>query len=350
MVQSVRILMTCAGGATIPYLAAALTRSRDLQISISACDANPLTGRSAEAFPDADIVPAGRDPGYAAAVLELAQQKSADLVWPGSDEEALALSVAKPLFERAGMRLLVSDAQCLRLLTDKAEVYRRLSAAGIACPDYSIARGYDDLKRALSLYGFPRQAVVVKPTTGRGGRGVVVLCGLASVEDWIGGGARETRAAGADVPDALRAEIYPDSMMVMPIMGGPVYDADICAVRGEPRAVSLRKRHNPTGIPYRGNLVFRDESLERLCGDIARTLELDSLHDYDMMTDRNGAIRLLEVNPRPSGSFISTVAAGANLAEVAIAAKMGFALPYRPIAGAVEVSFENGVLAARPAE
>lgn len=341
--------MTCAGGATTPYLAAALTQSRDLRISISVCDANRLTGRSAEAFPEADIIPAGRDVGYAVAVLDLARRKSIDLVWPGSDEEALALSAEKPLFEQAGIRLLVSDAQCLRLLTDKAEVYRRLSAAGIACPDHSIVRGYAELKEALALYDFPAQAVVVKPTTGRGGRGVIVLCGLASVEDWIGGGARETRVSGADLPDALYADAYPHSLMVMPVMGAPVYDADICAVHGEPRAVSLRKRYNPTGIPYRGNLVFRDEKLEQFCGDVARTLQLDSLHDYDLMTDRNGGIRLLEVNPRPSGSLISTAAAGANLAEVAIAAKMGFVLPYRPIVGPIEVGFENDTLMARPA-
>jgi carbamoylphosphate synthase large subunit len=66
-----------------------------------------------------------------------------------------------------------------------------------------------------------------------------------------------------------------------------------------------------------------DPVARRYCCDIAEALGLDSLHDVDLMTEPGGAVRLLEVNLRPSGSLAASLAAGAPLLDAAISQALG---------------------------
>ena len=41
-------------------------------------------------------------------------------------------------------------------------------------------------------------------------------------------------------------------------------------------------------------------------------LNLNSIHDFDLMLDRNGNYKIIEINPRMSGSLCCSVMAGAS--------------------------------------
>ena len=67
-------------------------------------------------------VPAGSDPGFADAMLEVCRSESVDAVLPQSSFDLLGLAEAKDRFE--GIAVLVSSPEAIRRSNDKAETLR----------------------------------------------------------------------------------------------------------------------------------------------------------------------------------------------------------------------------------
>ena len=112
-------------------------------------------------------------------------------------------------------------------------------------------------------------------------------------------------------------------LMVMPSLNIPAYDVDVLKIKNNCYAIVVRKRINPAGIPFEGNIIVSDEKIHNFCEEVAKALDLESLHDIDLMTDSNGDPVVLEVNPRPSGSVIASMIAGYPFIDWAISSLMG---------------------------
>ena len=89
----------------------------------------------------------------------------------------------------------------------------------------------------------------------------------------------------------------------MPCLSAPVYDVDIFRQETGDTVSFVRERINPTGIPFGGNVLKKKSEINDYACNISEILNLQSLHDIDMMTDPQKGPVLLEVNPRPSGSL-----------------------------------------------
>lgn len=329
MKTKVTLLLTCVGGAMSPHAICELRRSARFDFRIVGVNVSPSVParRMADAFYQ---VPFGESPDYIAALMEVVQKEGVDVVLPWSDEEAFAVSGALVELERAGCRALVSSPGCLDLIADKHRTYKNLEDAGIKVPEFTPVADPDGLAAALKKYGHPERTVVVKPSRGRGGRGLYVLCGNDDPPGWLGSGKREARKHGREMGRDDLAGILHGETLVMPCLGTPAYDADVLALdRGE-YFVVVRRRANPTGIPFMGNTIVIDPAVVEYCRDAAQTLGLGALHDIDLMTGPDGEPVVLEVNPRPSGSLSASMAAGFPLIEWAVARVLG--MPLEPIA------------------
>lgn len=323
--KRVRVLITCINGTMAPAAVAILRNQARFPLEIFGADAFEA-GPGAALLDGFRRLPSGDSPDYISALAKVVADDGIDVVVPWSDQEAFAIAGARDALRAAGAEALVSPVEQLEVIQDKLETYRQLEKAGIPVPEYTCVRDVDDLRAALSAYGYPQRTVVVKPARSRGGRGLHALCGEDAPAEWLGSGARERRIEGP-LTDELLAAMLQDETLVMPTLGLPAYDVDVLARAGRPRAAVVRRRNNPTGIPFEGNYVTSDPRAQRYCLDIAAALALDSLHDVDLMTDPSGEVRLLEVNPRPSGSLAASLAAGAPLLDAAIAQALGHELP-----------------------
>ena len=108
-----------------------------------------------------------------------------------------------------------------------------------------------------------------------------------------------------------KIKIFPQ--IVSEIYKPPVYDLDVLSYKGELKKIILRKRiiseepnsgHEFCAVPK--NLT---KKIKILC----KKLDLNALHDVDLMKNNAGEFKILEVNPRPSGSVAVTCVAGINL-------------------------------------
>ena len=266
-----------------------------------------------------EIIPSGSDPNYVSKIKELINKYELDILLPWSDEEALTLSFNKERLESEGCKILVSSKDVMKTITNKYETYKKLKNAGLKTPEYTKASGITDIKKCINDYGFPKKTVIVKPASGRGGRGVHVFIGEDNPPDWLGLGRREVRLNYFD-QESHNFDDYED-WLIMPCLKAPVYDVDVYCSKGNLINCFIRKRINPTGIPFKGNILMIDKSTEDYAKNICSVLNLDSLHDLDMMTHPTLGPILIEVIPRPSGSLGALSLAGFNFLEKIILSK-----------------------------
>ena len=162
---------------------------------------------------------------------------------------------------------------------------------------------------------------------------------------WLGQGQRERIVRKSDINENLFKNIMKDICLVMPALRTPTYDADVLAKDGDVMSVVVRERVNPAGIPFEGNRLHSDKATVEYCQDIAVALNLDSIHDIDLMTDQNGKPCVIEVNPRASGSMAASLVAGIPIIDTAIASFDGRVLPQKKIVSDVNIiPSDNGEL------
>lgn len=321
-----RILLTCTGGGLAPQAIQYLRhQSRHGAVYVVAVDTlKSATGRHfADAF---EVVPNGTEPGYAAALAEIAERHAVDLVLPWSDEEALAAARDRTLIEQNGRQLACADISVLETVSDKTRAYEALERAGLPVPKWQRANTLSELEAAVERFLAMGLDVAVKPAISRGSRDVSVIRADVSGAGHYGGG-REVHMDAVSFRSkylASYAEHFP--IMVMERLFEPTFDLDILANKGEVLRSVGRRRINPP-VPNDGHVIESRQDLYDLAPGIAKTFGLTWLYDCDLMVDRNGKIFILEVNPRPSGSTALVVAAGVPMLDDMISLARNEALP-----------------------
>lgn len=322
----IRLLVTCVGGSTVPTLLGCLHKSSIFSYYLVGVDSNS-SGNSKELLDNYYQVPNGSDNRYIEKILDIVKNEKIEFILPGSDEEAICISKNKKIFNDIGVKPIVSSIDVIELITNKYNTYIALAKKGIRVPEYNIVNSIEELKSALYEYGYPDTTVISKPVNGRGGRGLYVFEGNDNPPAWLGSGQREKIIKKQDLTEEILGQAIQGDCLVMPALTTPSYDADVVAVAGVVKLAVVRERVNPAGIPFQGNKIHSDTLITQYCQDIATALDLDSIHDIDLMTDQNGRPCIIEVNPRPSGSMAATLTAGIPVVDIAILTLRGMTVP-----------------------
>lgn len=335
--MNARILITCVGGIMLPDLLIHLRADTVLTPYIVGVDTLPTA--SGRLYVDKFYqVPNGEDDAYINTILRIIKKEKIQLILPGSDQEALTLAKYRAEISSVGTIVLTSPISVLKLLCNKCDTYQELKSAGVRVPQYIQVTDYDDLVKKLPEFGYPQKGIVIKPVMGRGGRAVRLLLGQELSRDELHPGQREEVVVVLPTVEKVAAWFVDGPLMLMPLFLPPVYDVDIFAKDGEIEMSLIRKRTNPGGIPFVGNVIVTDNHITQYCQEIVKNLCLDGLHDIDLITDFSGNPVLLEVNPRPSGSVVAAHAAGFPIVSAAIVNTLGGMYPLRQVTQEVEIT------------
>ena len=118
------------------------------------------------------LVPAGSDPSFAEAILDVVERENVDVVLPQSSFDLEGLADHRDAFP---VPVLVSSPDTIRRSNDKAETYSLLQRLGIAGPDFRRVNGAAEVAAAASELGYPGRPVCLKPVFSSGSRGFRVL-------------------------------------------------------------------------------------------------------------------------------------------------------------------------------
>jgi carbamoyl-phosphate synthase large subunit len=118
------------------------------------------------------LVPAGSDPGFADAVLDIVEREGADVVLPQSSFDLPGLAAAR---ERFPVPVLVSSPDTVHRSNDKAETYELLRRIGVPTVDFRRVAGARQVEAAARELGYPERPVSFKPVFSSGSRGFRIL-------------------------------------------------------------------------------------------------------------------------------------------------------------------------------
>jgi carbamoyl-phosphate synthase large subunit len=295
--RPVRVLVTGAGGPAA--IAAMKSLQADPGVELLAADMDPWAAGLYLVPPEArTLIPAGADPDFTDTLLARCLALGVDVVLPTVDAELRPLARAREAYAAAGLALLLAPGTALEVTLDKLALVRH--CAGIVRVPRTEPFG------ALldpAEWSYP---VVVKPRTGSGSRGLVVVGSAGEL-------AALPRTPSLIVQDFLPGEEY--SVDVLADAGGHV-------IASVPR---LRARVD-SGVSVGGRTVH-DPEVEWFGRAVAEATGITYVANVQCKRDRNGVPVLLEVNPRMPGTLGLTIASGVDMPRLALAALLGRPLP-----------------------
>jgi len=164
-------MVTASGAPGTAALLRALRENGEREVRLVGVDMSERSiGRHlCDAF---HLVPAGSDPGYADAVLELVERERVDVVLPQSSFDLPGLAAAR---ERFPVPVLVSSPETVRRSNDKAETYALLQRIGVPTIEFRRVAGAREVEAAARELGYPDRPVCFKPVFSSGSRGFRIL-------------------------------------------------------------------------------------------------------------------------------------------------------------------------------
>ena len=251
-------------------------------------------------------------PDYLEWCVTFCQQHNIQLFWPG--KEAALISQHHDLFLAAGTQVLsVSDYETLTLLHNKANFYAHLNPAIAQSMDFIAVNTADEFDLAVSNLSKKHEKICVKPAVSVFGLGFRVLDRnrdsisqlLTGIEYQIP--LQELRLGMKNTPEF-------DTLLVMEHLGGHEWSVDCAGRQGKLLCAVQRKKPLQAGY---GQIIDNNTDIHGMVMRLTAHYQLNGLFNIQFKDGKQG-IRLLEINPRPSGGFGMACLSGANLAKIAL--------------------------------
>jgi carbamoyl-phosphate synthase large subunit len=291
-VRPLTVIVTASGAPGTAALLRALRQNGERDVRLVGTDMSERAiGRHlCDAF---HVVPAGSDPAFAEAMLEVARTEGADAILPQSSFDLLALAEAKERFD--GIAVLVASPDAIHRSNDKAETYELLHRIGVHAPEFRRVNGAREVAAAADELGYPDRPVCFKPVFSSGSRGFRVLDPTVDrahqlLEERPGSVAMRLDEAVELLPD----EGGPD-LLVMELATGGERTIDGFAEAGR-----ILLGHPKTREAMRAGLAMFFETLDdpalmETAAKIVAELRLDHFFNIQLVGEH-----VIEINPRIS--------------------------------------------------
>jgi len=236
-------------------------------------------------------------------LLELVQKGSYDLLLPIDDFTARLVSENKELFAKYVKRVEVNDWSAFSKIIDKRETMRICEENGIPAPKTVLTA---DPVAAIAERGLS-YPVVIKPRTECGSIGFSVieseekLCSvIAEKGDCFGEMLVQEYIAQEEGAFQYGAEIFRDDMGIF-------------------RSVVVAEKHR--WFPLDGGSTvacrgIRHPEIESMCKRLLDLLGWRGYANFDLMVDKEGKARILEINGRISAIVLLNFRLGINIAKL----------------------------------
>jgi carbamoyl-phosphate synthase large subunit len=292
-VKDLTVLVSASGAPGTAALLRALRENGERRIRLVGTDmSEQAIGRHlCDAF---HVVPAGSDPGFADAILDLCGREAVDAVLPQSSFDLLGLAEARDRFGE--IAVLVSSPDAILRSNDKAETYALLQEIGVKGPDWRRVQGAPAVAQAAGELGYPARDVCMKPVFSSGSRGFRLLSASANRREQLL--TNRPGVAGAITLEEL-LELLPEAegpeLLVMELATGKERTIDGIASGGR-----IALGHPKTREAMRAGLAMYfetlvDPGLMDVAARIVSELALDHFFNIQLVGDH-----VIEINPRIS--------------------------------------------------
>jgi carbamoyl-phosphate synthase large subunit len=292
-VKPITVIVSAAGAPGAAALLRALRENGEREVRLVGTDmSNRAVGRHlCDAF---HLVPAGSDPGFAAAIRDVADREAADAILPQSSFDLAGLAGALELF--AGVAVLVSPADAIRRSNDKADTYEFLHRLGLPAPAFLRVQGAEAVEAAARELGYPERPVCFKPVFSSGSRGFRILDPSTDRADQLLRGRPGSVSMRLEEAVEILASVDDRTeLLVMELASGPERTVD-----GIANGREIVLGHPKTREAMRAGLAMyfetlADDGLMEIAGTIVAELGIEHFFNVQLVGPQ-----VIEVNPRIS--------------------------------------------------
>lgn len=245
------------------------------------------------------------------------QTHKIDLFWPG--KEAALISLHHDLFQTIGTHVVsVADYCTLTLLHNKAHFYTDLPVSVAQVMDFRVVNDITSFEQAITDLSPLHDQLCIKPAVSVFGLGFKILdTERPSIVHVLKG--VEYQVPLAELRQGMESTPQFDTLLVMEHLGGAEWSVDCAGKNGELLCAVQRKKSQLVG---HGQTIDNNSDITNMVNRLTAHYHLNGLFNIQFKEGTHG-VRLLEINPRPSGGFGMACLSGANLAQIALQAIQG---------------------------
>lgn len=278
-------------------------------------------------------VPRYTDGNYVDVLLRICRDEHVDVFFPQISMELPYILERKSEFERAGVKVAISDKETLAIANCKYRLYEFMKNKQLETTGYFLVDSATTLRNRICELGFPERSVCVKMTENSGSRGVrIVRPHLSKSESFMYEKPSSLNVSLDEMCEIIDGCEPVPTMIAMEYFPGIEYTVDLLADHGRTLYIAGRRNMTSNMSIAQTSVVDRIDSAYGLCEDIVRELELDGNIGFDFMLDKNGKPWLTDLNPRVTATIILYAGAGLNLPYFRIKQLLGEELPLVKIA------------------
>ncbi len=229
-----------------------------------------------------------KDPGYIQDLIDICVKDKIDLVIPTIDTDLIVLSRNRERFEEAGTKVMISAPDKIMICRDKNNTSSFFTGIGLEAP---AAAGDIDEYRG----GFP---AFIKPKDGS-----------SSIDAYKADNMEDLKVYASRIGDYV----------IQPFIEGREYTIDIfCDWEGEPVSIVPRERLQVRAGEVLKTRITMDPVMIKESRKICSAFRPCGPITVQLIRDREGTDRFIEINPRYGGGAPLSMKAGARSAETVI--------------------------------
>jgi carbamoylphosphate synthase large subunit len=301
--SSQTVLVTCAASLVVPSSLAAIRQQAADSYRFIGVDASaePLALDYLDGFYQ---IPFATEPDYVSTLLDIIAQTQANLLLVLSDNEALVLAepTVRRRIEAMGCQLLLPDYEVIRCCVDKGLFLQFLEQSADTAETFRLVDNAKDLAECASAFHYPDKSFIVKPRSGCGSRGVMLIDAKASEVELLL--SRHYKNYKLEFVCQALQHSTALNLLAMPYYQGNDYNIDVLCQQGTVVYSMVQRRVSPKMGAIMTAEIVQEADINLLVQNLVARLNVTGLINIEIarcMAD--GQPRVYEINPRPSAAF-----------------------------------------------
>lgn len=255
---------------------------------------------------------------YIKRLIYLCKKYRINFILPGSDNECIEISRHHKILEKMKVKTSVSEFEILKKIIDKNLLFKHLKSNNIEVGNWSIVNSINELRKISLDMGYPKKKLIIKPRTGSGSKGVIILD--SKINKFVYLLSDNKRFCGTGSIKAIQDELRKknknlSSYLIMPYYNYKTFDVDCIAQKGNMRVCvpRLRTYQNPLSPTNEGCKIVNNKKIIHYCKKIIKVLNIDGVCDFDIILKKNQEPQIIDASCRLSGSATASLAIGINI-------------------------------------
>jgi len=299
--KPITVLMTAAGCPGASTCIRYLKGIEERQVRVVGVDAaKECIGRFLA--DDFRQVPMAVEPDYIDELFEYAVEQEVDCVLIPSSYEVEVIAAHRERFEHAGIKVLASSSESLKLANNKRLLYETFCDDDIVdVPEFQVVHSLDEFAAACKEMGYPDRELCFKPPFSKGSRGFRYLTATISRADLLLNYKPDSKIITLnEMVDTFEKEDEFPELLLMEAVSGEEIDSMVLADAGDPLLITHKTRELE-----RGGVITLGGHCARPVLDIKIAAILKKVKlSYNIGIQFKGGY-LMEINPRLS-TFLYT--------------------------------------------